>query len=192
MNMCDHEVLSTGGMETTAHAAAATGMENTQWLGIRGGQRWRCVYCEHTEACPDDLVLHGTTGLSACQACLRGARGFFPLRRGFELRNRVEAGLLPHLSETDTPLPRPLIDASHLRDLVTLSPRAPSVWVEWSWSAKTMAEWHRSREREKQRWGGRYKDRQGIRTEAHRGVGWRPEEAGTRREGGRADTGGSQ
>lgn len=57
--MCDHEVLGTRGMETTAHAAAATGMENTQWLGIGGGQRGRRVYCEHTEACPDDRVLHG-------------------------------------------------------------------------------------------------------------------------------------
>lgn len=121
-----------------------------------GGQRWRCVYCEHTEACPDDLVLHGTTGLSACQACLRGTRGFFPQRRGCKLRNmmaanRLEAGLLPHLSETDPP--SSLIDASHLRDLVTLSPWAPSAWAKWSWSAKTMAEWHRRRERERRRDG---------------------------------------
>lgn len=58
MNMCDHEVFGTGGMETTVHAAA-TRMENTQWLGIRGGWRGRRVYCEHAEACPDDLVLHG-------------------------------------------------------------------------------------------------------------------------------------
>lgn len=59
----------------------------------------------------------GTTGLSACQVCLRGTRGFFPQRRGCKLRDmaaadRLEAGLLPHLSEANPP---PLIDASYPR-----------------------------------------------------------------------------
>lgn len=43
--MYDHEVLSTGGMGTTAHAAVAVvaGMENTQWLGMGRPEMEVCV-----------------------------------------------------------------------------------------------------------------------------------------------------
>lgn len=87
MNMCDHEVLGTGGMETTAHAAAATGMENAQWRGIGEG-RVRCVYSERPEACPDDLVLHGDHRALCLPGLPKRNKRPLPLKPGLQAQGR--------------------------------------------------------------------------------------------------------